>query len=112
MRESYGEGIADHTGPESCVGGREAAGEALTGAQAGPVLSRESKDYRIGTPTPLNLAEGENGRRDIASCGRVLRGQRPGACLETPRTGPGRSRVWRSPDGAAVRMANPFGARP
>ena len=31
MKESYGEGLASHTGPESCVGRRKAAGEALTG---------------------------------------------------------------------------------
>ena len=42
MKESYGEGLATHTGPESCVVGREAGGEALTGVRAGRVLSRES----------------------------------------------------------------------
>ena len=31
MRESYGEGAATHTGPESCVALREGGGEALTG---------------------------------------------------------------------------------
>jgi hypothetical protein len=41
MKESYGEGLATHTGPESCAGCREAVGEALTGVRAGPVLSRE-----------------------------------------------------------------------
>ena|SRR5438128_11459172 len=41
MQESYGEGVATHTGPESCVGAREGAGEALTGGGAGRVLSRE-----------------------------------------------------------------------
>src|SRR3954470_23894127 len=41
MRELYIEGVAIHGGPESCVGVREAAGEALTGVVwAGP-LSRE-----------------------------------------------------------------------
>ena len=30
MEEPYGEGPASHTGPESCVGRRDAAGEALT----------------------------------------------------------------------------------
>jgi len=39
MRVSYGEGLASHTGPESCGGGREAAVEALTGGRAGWVLS-------------------------------------------------------------------------
>ncbi len=41
MKEPYGEGLASHTGPESwgCV--REGASQALTGARAGRVLSRE-----------------------------------------------------------------------
>jgi hypothetical protein len=41
MKESYGEGLAIHTGPESCVGNRKGASEALTGVRAGRVLSRE-----------------------------------------------------------------------
>src|SRR5262245_32127450 len=41
MQESYGEGIANHTGPESCVSVREGDSEALTGVRAGRVLSRE-----------------------------------------------------------------------
>ena len=35
MEVSYGEGIASHTGPESCVAVREGSGEALTGVGAG-----------------------------------------------------------------------------
>jgi len=111
MKKSYGEGIASHTGPESCVGGREADGEALTGAQAGRVLSRE-RNTKIGAPTPLTRPEGDIGRIVIARCGRAPRGLRPRARLETPRTGPGRSRVRWQQDGAAIRMANPMGARP
>ena len=38
MKESYGEGLAAHTGPESCAAVREA----LTGVRAGRVCSRES----------------------------------------------------------------------
>ena len=41
MEVSYGEGVATHTGPESCAAGRKAGGEALTGERAGRVLSRE-----------------------------------------------------------------------
>jgi hypothetical protein len=41
MKESYSEGLANHAGPESCVGVRKGAGEALTGVRAGRVLSRE-----------------------------------------------------------------------
>ena len=42
MQESYVEGLAAHSGPESCVVAREGRGEALTGVRAGRVLSRES----------------------------------------------------------------------
>ena len=41
MKESNSEGVAIHTGPESCGGVRKDAGEALTGGRAGQVLSRE-----------------------------------------------------------------------
>jgi len=41
MQESYGEGVASHTGPESCANDREVVGEALTGVRAGRVWSRE-----------------------------------------------------------------------
>ena len=41
MEVSYSEGLANHTGSESCVGVRKDAGEALTGVRAGWVLSRE-----------------------------------------------------------------------
>src|SRR5271168_2175502 len=42
MKESYGEGLATHAGPESCGAAREGSGEALAGVLAGQVLSRES----------------------------------------------------------------------
>jgi hypothetical protein len=35
MEELYVEGVASHGGPESCVGVREDAGEALTGVHTG-----------------------------------------------------------------------------
>ncbi len=41
MEVSYGEGLATHTGPESCAVDREVGGEALTGESAGRVSSRE-----------------------------------------------------------------------
>ena len=41
MKVSYGEGVATHTGSESCIGVRKGAGEALTGVRTGQVLSRE-----------------------------------------------------------------------
>ena len=41
MKVSYGEGIAIHTGSESCIGVRKGADEALTGVRTGQPLSRE-----------------------------------------------------------------------
>ena len=41
MKESYGEGLATHAGPESCGATRKGGVEALTGARAGQVFSRE-----------------------------------------------------------------------
>lgn len=57
MKESYGEGVASHTDPESCVGGRKDGDEAWTGGRAGWVLSREihappHSDGYSGVPTP------------------------------------------------------------
>ena len=56
MKESHRKDLASHPGPESCVGGREAAGEALTGVHADQPLSREIT--WSGVPTPLAEAEG------------------------------------------------------
>src|SRR5579863_3481848 len=39
MKESYGEGLATHTGPESC-GACEGGVEALAGERAGRIFSR------------------------------------------------------------------------
>lgn len=46
MKESYGEGLATHTDPESCGGTCKGAVEALTGARAGQVFSRERRTLR------------------------------------------------------------------
>ena len=63
MRVPYGEGVASHTGPESCGGGREAVAEALTGVRAGRVLSLENVIVRSADA--------------VASCGRQQRTRRP-----------------------------------
>lgn len=60
MKEPHIEGVATHDDPESCVGTREDVGEALTGARAGTVLSRENKQSRA--PTPFFEAEGNTAR--------------------------------------------------
>lgn len=43
MKESYGEGLATRTDPESCVASREGRDEALAGAPAGWGPRRESQ---------------------------------------------------------------------
>jgi len=69
-----GEGVASHTSPESCVLGREAGIEALTGDRAGWVFSRE----RINRGADAVLtAEGHTARRDNASASPAPRGPRP-----------------------------------
>jgi hypothetical protein len=60
MEKSYGEGLATHTGPESCGTAREGSDEALTGERMGRVFSRESllRDAdavrRSGRPHPVH----------------------------------------------------------
>ena len=46
MREPYIEGVAIHGGPESCVGVREGAGEALTGVRAGWAIEPRNHHFR------------------------------------------------------------------
>ena len=66
MKESYREGIASHSGPESCTVNRKVGGEALTGVHSGWVLSRVMKfDFEV--PTQFFDAEGNTGRDVIAS---------------------------------------------
>ena len=56
MRELYTEGVAIRGGPESCVGVREGAGEALTGVRTGRAI--EPRNQGSGVPTPLTGPEG------------------------------------------------------
>src|ERR1700737_439834 len=71
----YGEGVAIHTGPESCAGGREAVREALTGERAGQPLSHEKAD--IPGADAVRYAEGHTKGRAIASSPTTRRGRRP-----------------------------------
>ncbi len=64
----YDEGVANHIGPESCVDGREAEREALTGARVGQPLSGVRLPIR--GADALQSAEGNTVRRVIASAGR------------------------------------------
>jgi hypothetical protein len=64
MQEPYGEGLAAHSGPESCGGSREGTFEALTGVRAGRVLSPVRHSPRA--PTTSSRAEGKIGGTAIA----------------------------------------------
>jgi len=89
MKESYGEGVASHTGPDSCGGGSNVTAEALTGGHAGGLLSSEIKSFRV--PTLWSEGEGNTDCGAIASCS--LAGGVVGtlACVEAPCAGTGRS---------------------
>lgn len=88
MQESHREGVAIHPALESCVATRKGAIEALTGAQAGRVLSCEI--IATGVPTLFSKAEGHTRADGIASRRATPRSLRPLACLETPRARTGR----------------------
>ena len=78
MKESYGEGVATHTGPESCGAACKGGVEALTVERAGRVLSRERHFLRDAD------AVGESGRPHLVHRYReVLQGP---ARSETPCT--------------------------
>jgi RNA-directed DNA polymerase len=69
-------GIANHTGPESCVVHREVRNEALTGEPAGQPLNRENAP-KIRVPTLSLYAEGNTDSRVSASACSTVRGLRP-----------------------------------
>jgi len=76
VKVSNRKGIANQTGPESCVAHREVRDEALTGEPAGQPLSRESNKLVQGADA-VRVAEGDTDRRDSASAWMTLRGLRP-----------------------------------
>ena len=108
MKEPYDEGIANHIGPESCAGGGNVMGEALTGVHVGWVLSRERSNESgrrrcwLGRKTISVTSL----RRDVS---RAPRGRRPQARMETPRARTGRSHLPALQEGVKVRAVNPKG---
>ncbi len=59
MKESHVKGLANHSGPESCVERSNPRGEALTGESAGWVLSRE-KGQSSGSRPSLGMGKATN----------------------------------------------------
>jgi hypothetical protein len=76
MEEPYAEGVAIHGGPESCVGAREGAGEALTGARAGRAI--EPRNQQFGAPTLYPLVEGNTTSGVMRDAGRPRAVREPG----------------------------------
>lgn len=86
MKESYGEGIANHTSLESCGNCSNAVAEALTGGSTGGLLSSEITNSRV--PTTWSVWEGNTccsvrraierpgGVEELGMCGHLLRGNR------------------------------------
>ncbi len=74
MEVHYDEGLANRIGPEPCVDGREAGGEASAGVRIGQVLSREKILWGADAVVP---AEGYTVACDIASRRPTSRGRRP-----------------------------------
>ena len=101
MKVPYGEGLASHTVPESCVWACKGAGEALIGEVRAGLLSRERYGFSFRVLTPCTRAEGNTDYIARARCDRTLRGLRPRARTEAPHTGTGRSHVW--PQGMVLR---------
>ena len=112
MQVRYVEDLASHDDPESCVGGRKAVGEALTGEHAGGVLSREK--FPSGAPTLWREAEGNTGWCVTASATTAPRGQETsctrGSHLHGNREIPRPAAVARE-SLAAARIVKPKGVR-
>jgi RNA-directed DNA polymerase len=62
MKVQRGKDLANHSGPESCGGAREGAGEALIGETGGSAI--EPRNQNSGTPTQLSDAEGNTNLGD------------------------------------------------
>ena len=90
MKEPYGEGLASHTGSESCAHSRKAGSEALTGAHAGGVLSREIFKNQSADAVHDGGRQYEGMRNREHPLG-PARSETP-ACMETPRARTGRLR--------------------
>src|SRR6266545_7437 len=83
MKESYGEGVASHAGPESCVGVRKGDCEALTGGGTGRVLSREIHEPLRGADAVEASGRPCWPRRQREAWSDPARSETPGTCPST-----------------------------
>ena len=78
MEVSYGEGLASHSGPESCVCDRKVVGEALTGGAASRDIEPR-KPLKEQDASAVDASEGQHRTNRSGKVARVLRGRRPRA---------------------------------
>ena len=104
MEELYAEGVAIHGGPESCVGAREGAGEALTGARVGRAI--EPRNHQFGVPTPFPLVEGNMASGVMRVAGRPRAVGEPWHAQNLQAREPGEPTVRPSVDHRAGRSGN------
>ncbi len=78
MKEPYREGVAIHSGPESCVGVRKGHDEALTGVRPGWALSREIADMLRGADALAGSGRQHPARRYRETRGDLARPETPG----------------------------------
>lgn len=90
MKESYGEGIAIHAGPESCGDSREGSAEASTGVRAGRVYSRE-RIFLRGADAVRRSGRPHRTRRQRETRTGPARSETLRTHTESPCTGTGRS---------------------
>jgi len=89
MKESYCEGVASHTGPESCLDLPRGGGEALTGEDTGGLLSSEITIIR--RPSWLTGAKATRGTAISERCPAPAESKNL-ACAYVPQAGIGRPR--------------------
>ena len=106
MKDPYNEGIANHIGPESCVGDRKGADEALTGGGVGRAI--EPREVDIRDADVLGRTEGNTGCTANRKGQRVPRGQRTPA--RSDRFLRENREIPALAVGITVRAVNPMGA--
>ena len=108
MKVRDAEGVAIHSSHESCVGGGDPDGEALTGGDAGRVSSRE-RHFDRGADPVGNRGRPHQGGRSRKS---VLDPARSKTSCMYPRTSSGNGEISGPTlcHGGRVRAGNPTGA--
>ena len=101
MRVRYVEGLAIHSGPESCAVIREGFGEALTGVRAGQAIERRNFDLR--EAHALRTAEGKTAMIRSGEDRADPRRQRPWHVRKSSAREPGDLMIDHRPQGRLVR---------